>query len=512
MFTNSIPVTADDFVNRQDELARLSEAVRQLKKGKPKWFAVIGVRKIGKTSLIMELARTTRDQSVVFVMLDIFETMPVSAEFFRRYAIRAVDRMLSPAIGESLERLARDPAAYRRLLQSHPSYILFPSDLRSDLLDIVDAPANAELHRLCLDIPNRLAEALKIHLVVAIDEFQELASLNTQRKGVDPFPLIRSVWQKHNRVAYIISGSERTMLTELVSAPNAPFFQHFSTMEIGPLPEEEAVNLLVSQSPKGKRITKALARRAVAAIGSHPFYVQLIGDEMTEQPSPINVRSLKAALQELLFSRTGRLALYFEHNFQRLVGRSTYLARTLEVLAVGGQRLSDIAKQIDATTGATVRYLERLGDAVQHKAGLYELFDPAFGLWVKWRSPGGTVTPMSIVGDEAEKDVARNLSRHGFDLVYQSLGSRGAFDLLATRGSDQLGIQVKRSPLPLRFKKSEWNRMVADAEKFNWKWVIAAVSSKGDVRLLDPDRCKSGREVRLDETAEIENLLLWLVA
>ena len=38
---------------------------------------------------------------------------------------------------------------------------------------------------------------------------------------------------------------------------------------------------------------------------------------------------------------------------------------------------------------------------------------------------------MTIVGDEAEQAVAAFLAGLGFDLVYQSRASRGAFDLLA---------------------------------------------------------------------------------
>jgi hypothetical protein len=42
--------------------------------------------------------------------------------------------------------------------------------------------------------------------------------------------------------------------------------------------------------------------------------------------------SLKAALQRLLFSKTGWLALYFEGAFQKLVGRSPSLCATLDAL------------------------------------------------------------------------------------------------------------------------------------------------------------------------------------
>jgi hypothetical protein len=34
--------------------------------------------------------------------------------------------------------------------------------------------------------------------------------------------------------------------------------------------------------------------------------------------------------------------------------------------------------------------------------------------------------------------------------------------------------------------------------------------SEGDVLLLDPACCRKGREVRRDQSATIDNLLLWL--
>jgi hypothetical protein len=39
---------------------------------------------------------------------------------------------------------------------------------------------------------------------------------------------------------------------------------------------------------------------------------------------------------------------------------------------------------------------------------------------------------------------------------------------------------------------------------------VAGVTPEGDVLLLDPARCRKGREMRLDQSATIDNLLLWL--
>lgn len=225
------------------------------------------------------------------------------------------------------------------------------------------------------------------------------------------------------------------------------------------------------------------------------------------------IAALKDALQDVPFSRTGRLALYLQLGFDRIVGRSTYLAAVLDALSDAPLRMTDIASRIHATTADTSRYLERVGDAIRKREdGRYELDDPVLGLWLRWRRPGGTVVPMTVIGDAAERDVATLLAHMGFDLVYQSRASRGAFDLLATRGASQLGIQVKRSALPLSFSRTAWQRMSADARRLGWRWVIAVVDPAGKILFLDPKKAQRRKTVRLAESASIENLLAWIDA
>jgi hypothetical protein len=74
----------------------------------------------------------------------------------------------------------------------------------------------------------------------------------------------------------------------------------------------------------------------------------------------------------------------------------------------------------------------------------------------------------------------------------------------------QLGVQVKRSLLPLRFTTSAWSRLAADTERFGWQWIIAQVERDGAVRLLDRCRVQVKREVCLGPDAVIENLLQWV--
>lgn len=507
VFQTSRPVSGAIFHDRSAEIARLEQHLAAFRAGSGRWLALIGPRKIGKTSLLLELSRRVADLPIVAV--DTQEVSPPSLEVFRVAALRAVDLLLGAELGVSLEILAATRGDATAALDGSPRFATLPPSVKAALRALPRGEMTDDFARLCLDLPERLAEALDTSLVVAVDEFQELATL--PRRTGDPLPLIRSVWQRHRRVAYVVSGSGRTLLEEMVTREHSPFFQHFDLMRVGPFGEADAVALLRAEAPPDRPVPEDLARRAVEVLGGHPFYLQLFGEALVSGPSPYDDAALKDALQSVLFSRTGRLSLYFQLTFERAVGRSAHLAATLDVLAGGAVRLSAIARTLGIGAADVARYLERLGDLVEKRPdGAYQLEDRVFSLWLRWRRPGGTAVPMGVVGDAAERDVAGLLARLGFDLVYQARASRGAFDLLATRGATQLGVQVKRSPLPLRFAAPEWKRMAADAKRLGWRWVVASVDTDGAVRFLDPEKVRRGKELRLGETAVIESLVEWL--
>ena len=99
----------------------------------------------------------------------------------------------------------------------------------------------------------------------------------------------------------------------------------------------------------------------------------------------------------------------------------------------------------------------------------------------------------------------------GFELVYQSRASRGAFDLMALRGGQALGIQVKRTTMPLRFSLDAWHRMESEAARLGWSWVLANVHDS-KVNFLDPNQARVKKTARVHAEAAIDNLLAWVQA
>jgi len=509
MFRASAPVAGETFHDRARELASLISAFEALAAGAPRWVALLGPRKVGKTSLLIEAARRA-PPGVDVAMVDVMGHVPLTLDIFRVAALAAIDALFAADAGGSLAQHAGQPAEFRARLLASPLHAKLEPVLKLALDRLLDEPATPAAVRTWLQLPEQLAKSVGRKLVMVIDEVQELASLRSRQ--LEPFPVMRAVWQRHDAVSYVISGSAPSVLRELVTSRDSPFFGHFQLLELGPFATRDALSLLEAAAPPGRSITAAVAERIVELVGGHPFYLQVVGEALVALEPPYVEATLKPVLQSLLFSRTGRLGLYFENEWQRLVGRAATAAATLQAVATGAPlRLSEIARQIASSAPSTARYLERLGDAVARRDdGRYVLSDPVFAMWVRWRSPGGTAVPMRVIGDEAEAAAAEHLGGLGFELVYQSRGSKGAFDLLAVRGAAQLALQCKRADLPLRFGKQAWNRMEADAKRWKWAWALAAVGEDGTVRILDPRKARRGRGVRLDESAVVDNVLLWL--
>jgi hypothetical protein len=177
--------------------------------------------------------------SVRVVALDVQEQDPASPQIFRRLILRVLDAALGVELGESLERLMRSPAAYRRALQRSDAFAKLPVALRAELLEITDGAASTDRFHEWLE---QLAQQLGLRFVIAVDEFQELEALAHRQPNL--FGQMRSIWQRHRHVAYFISGSVRSMLLALISRDSSPFFHRFAIVDLGPFERNAAIELL----------------------------------------------------------------------------------------------------------------------------------------------------------------------------------------------------------------------------------------------------------------------------
>ena len=297
--------------------------------------------------------------------------------------------------------------------------------------------------------------------------------------------MLREEWQSQRRCNYLVSGSAVSMLRQIIEDPSAPFFQHFTSMPLGPLAKEDALKLLSDFSKRSDRaIPPELCREAIRVFGTNPYYLQVVGEEMVFEAAgePIGPDVWKRACQRVLFESSGRLYQYFERTHARVVGNSALLEKILISLAAGPRRGSEIAKALGTTQNRLspkLPVLERQ-DVLRKNDARYELCDSCYGLWLQAaRGALPRVTAPLLIGNESEQRVAREIAKQGVGLIYQSKASRGSFDLLALYQAYQIGVQVKKiKEFPAYVSQRELGRMHRDAKQMGWAPALA--SDSGD--------------------------------
>lgn len=449
------------------------------------------------------------------VMVDCWRSRTGAAEFLASLGTAVLDRYLSlsgaaPAIplpggAHAAEDLAEIVGAARDRV---PPVIVAGLEALRDLARGAGGPG---LWDGVVDLPQRVSELLRAPVVIALDEFQELARLPRPRKGglsgQDVYAVLRSRWQGHEGVMYLVAGSRVTALRELLFDEHAPFFQHFTPLGVGPFDEPDARALLESHfAASGIAVPDPVIDRLLEDVGTLPFYLQVVGATLVDYlgEGTADLGAWRRSLDRCLFQPDGVLNLFFRNQFDRVVGRSGMLARVLvalrEPLALG-----DLAERIGTSSGAAGTYVRRLAqdDAVTKEDGRYVVPDPCFRLWLQSQEDLGGLAPPSIIGDISERRVTEALAALGLRVIYQSRASRGAFDLLGLAWGRELAIQVKTGEAPVRVAASEVHRMQDEARRMGWIPLLA-VAGSGDVLFFDLASVNVGRKKTVSFGAQIE--------
>ena len=231
-----------------------------------------------------------------------------------------------------------------------------------------------------LDLPERIAEKKGIQVVVCIDEFQNLGSFEE--------PLLfqkrlRSAWQHHRNVTYILYGSKRHMLMELFESRSMPFFKFGDVMYLQKISREHLVDYICRSFERtGVRISGEIAGKIADSVKCHPYYCQQLAHLVwvaadTEADETI----FEEAVDELMEQNS----ILYHREVEAL---SPMQLRLLEAVARGAERLTT-AQAINEYNLASSSNVVRVKKSLEKKEivdilqGKIEFIDPAFELWFK---------------------------------------------------------------------------------------------------------------------------------
>jgi hypothetical protein len=231
-----------------------------------------------------------------------------------------------------------------------------------------------------LDILFNIMAQKKQSLVLAIDEFQQIASY--PEKNVEA--LLRSYVQKATNISFIFSGSKKHMLSEMFSQPSRPFFGSTEMMFLEAIDQGSYFSFIRSHfSKRGKTINEEALHRVAAYSSLHTFYVQFLCNRLFSAFKTVTEREVDHTIQTILRENEPIYA-----NYLNLLTTTQY--RILRAIAQEGVVENPTSGKFLAThhlgAASTVSQavLSLTGkEFIQNESGRLSVQDKFFAQWIR---------------------------------------------------------------------------------------------------------------------------------
>lgn len=270
-YTFGVPVKkASGFFGREQELGLVFETLNRVPRGSKQDIAVLGPRRIGKSSLLYRLVDLLQDdkQDFVPVYIDVQHIKPQK------------DKLLFYSILKEI----RNGYHKRFPDKELPSFQTLSSSSIPEDLEFLTFGEDMET----LD---RLINTQNLPRVVLM--FDE-ADVLLQFGGQSTLAWFRSLIQRVSYMIFIVAGSE--LLYSMTQDYGSPFFNIFKSIELKALTPEAARDLLLKPATGiGMEIYHEEANRIVHASGNNPYFIQAIGHYLVQV---LNERDRKRVLAE----------------------------------------------------------------------------------------------------------------------------------------------------------------------------------------------------------------------
>ena len=369
-FVFGVRVEGDAFTDRKEETERLKAnftyGVNTI---------LISPRRMGKTSLVDKVCSLVEDEHIRIAHIDAFGCRS-EHDFVNAFAT-AVVRATSGKWDEWMENA-------KVFLSRFVPKISFGQDPMTDFsISLEYNPHNTTTEEV-LQLPEVIAKAKGIRIVVCIDEFQQLGdfpdSLTFQKK-------LRGVWQRQSHVSYCLYGSKKHMMEQMFQNQSYPFYRFGDLFYLDKISEDDwAAYIRERFRVTGKRISDDLARVICTVTDRYSSYVQQLAwlvwlkaqNEATMADVQYAIDRLLDACEPLFIQQTEELSAY-QMNFLHALANGVHTGFT-QSSVLSGYRLGTAANvtrlrkaliEKDLITVSTPKHLE--------------ISDPILTLWLKRR-------------------------------------------------------------------------------------------------------------------------------
>lgn len=366
-FIYGVSVSGNNFTDREKETRRLKV---NFENGLN--VILISPRRMGKTSLVKKVQQEVDRKIVHTVYVDIYDCRS-EYDFYNKFAV-ALLKQTSSKMEIAIENIKRF------LVRLTPKISFSPDPTTDYSISLGITPKEYKPEEI-LNLPEILAQHIGKHIVICIDEFQQVGdwpdTLDVQKR-------MRGAWQHQKHVSYCLFGSRQHMMTNLFQNKRMPLYQFGELNYLQPIPTADWTPFIQRKfKEKGLSIDAQYVTRICEIVQNQSSYVQQLAwnvmlnteKEVTDAEFEQGVEDLMIQCNPLFLEQT-RALTSFQMNFLRAIiaGQHSGFAsqEILEKFQLGSK--SNVSKM--QKTLIEKDFIELRQD------GLY-ISDPVLQLWLQ---------------------------------------------------------------------------------------------------------------------------------
>ena len=366
-FIYGMSVDGDNFTDRELETQRLKlnfeNGINSI---------IISPRRMGKTSLVKRVAEQIMDPQFKVIYMDIYKCR-TEYDFYEKFAASIIE-----STATKMDQMLETAKEFILSITPKISYNPEPNTAFSLSLGITPKANSPEE---ILSLPERIAQKRGIHIIVCIDEFQQIGEFpdsNTVQKR------LRSVWQHQRNTSYCLFGSKKHLMSNLFYSRSLPFYQFGEMLFLKKIPTEKWVPFIVSRfASVGKQISEPLAAKICTSVDNYSAYVQqLAWNVLAVSSDTVTEESFLAGFEETLAQVS---PLFVEQTLQL----TTYQLNFIRAIAAGYHKdfgKKEVTSQFNLGVRSNLEKLQKAiveREIVDYDETGYSITDPLFEIWFK---------------------------------------------------------------------------------------------------------------------------------
>lgn len=382
------PSPPEEIVDRQREVSDIVDRCANKKINYA--IALLGYRRIGKTTILLKTKEELESSKVLVVYFDVRKNLSdprslldrlqkaVYSEYLRQSlsqkkplkALRNVTEQAFHSISSAIKGIKG--VGVQLTLKPNGDLELEPR------LEFGRSPDYGEMFDATFETINKISKTVE-KMVVILDEFQDLTKLRRYKGLRNIMERFRDVIQNRAKnLSYVVSGSQVHITREFIERGKGAAFMHFVEIDVGELKTSDAMELFEKYC-RGLKIDTKKARigaaEAFKLVGGQPFYLMSLAEAWD------GTTAMRDVYRDLLTSPRKPLSIYAEYvlaaDFAAAKRGEPALRTILESLAKEPKSVGELAKATGMAQPGLPSYLSELirYDMILFDEGKYAVRD-----------------------------------------------------------------------------------------------------------------------------------------